>query len=258
MFTEIVISLAVAFTGWVCARLWLHRQHLLLCRYVLRPRLRIRVSVAALLRVQDDDGYILFHSPLRPGHFGPPGGAIKYTPPGRTALERLGFQAEPRTLPDQRDDLRGFIPASSLPRFARWLRSGDGRESATECLKRELREELSEVGHPELEDSLGDLVFLPVRTPIEGPRRVAGQPYHQIRFFDIYDLDCTTPAAQALRQTLLDIAGDPSDTGVIRVRREDIEWGRHRVGFILSHAAFLFGSRKPPIGPRPPQPDHAQ
>ncbi len=123
------------------------------------PRDRLlRVSFSALLRIRDEDRMVLFQTPARPDTFGPPGGVFKYFDPATPALGRLNFRVEQRATAEDttRSDLRGFLPYSSMKGFQRWFATGAYREDATECLRRELLEELAEVGFPGLaEDARG-------------------------------------------------------------------------------------------------------
>ncbi|MFD8818845.1 hypothetical protein ACFV23_47035 [Streptomyces sp. NPDC059627] len=244
MLEEILTGLIVSALGSGAAGLWLHRRRLRLLLPALRPGRRMRVSAAVLLRVQDDGGYVLFHSPRRPGSYGPPGGVAKYSAGARRHLERLGFHEEPRSQPNMRHDLRGFVPSRALAGFARWWAKGEGRESATECLRRELDEELAEVGHPDLGVDLTSVDFVAVRTVLDGPRRVPGQPYRQLRLMEVCDLDPASAGATELRRRLLDLADDPADGGVIRVSAYDIEYGRLDACYIQPQSAYLFGARR--------------
>ena len=61
---------------------------------------------------------MLFHSPARPGAYGPPGGVFKYYEPMERWLEKLGFQedrfAEQRPLPPVKPgDLLAFATAGA-------------------------------------------------------------------------------------------------------------------------------------------------
>jgi hypothetical protein len=244
MLEEILTGLIVSVLGSAAAGLWLHRRRLRLLVPALRPGLRVRVSAAVLLRVQDDGWYVLFHSPRRPGSYGPPGGVAKYSAGSRPDLERMGFQEEPRSQPDMRHDLRGFVPAKSLAGFARWWGRGEGRESATECLRRELREELAEVGHPTVGVDVSTVDFVAVRTVLDGPHRVPGQSYRQVRLMEVCDLDPTSPASAELRQRLLELAEDPTEAGIIRVSAFDIEYGHRDSCYIQPQSAYLFGERR--------------
>ncbi|MFH0173789.1 hypothetical protein ACIA6D_17475 [Streptomyces cacaoi] len=241
--SELVLGLTVSLIGVVASQLWRSRGHLSLLSSAMRPG-RIRVSVAAVLRVQRDDTYILFHSTRRPGSYGPPGGALKYRPSGRQELDRLCFQEEPRPTATASEDLRGFIPARSLPGFVRWWRSGTGRESASEGLRRELAEELTEVGHSELAAGVAELSFVAVRTVMDGPMPVLPHRYRQVRFLEVCDLDLGATAALALRQALFQLGESAVESKVICARSVDIEHGRLDHYYIGAHSSFLFGARR--------------
>lgn len=244
MVEAVVVGVVVAFLGWIASALWRNRGRLGLLGRSLRPGRRVRVSVAVLLRVQHDDLYVLAHSPLRPHTFGPFGGAVKYHPSARPRLDALGFQEEERTDERMRCDLRGFLKATALPAFARWLDAQRDRESAVECLRRELAEELGEVGHPELARGIAGTHFTRVRTVLDGPMAVPGKPYHQVRFFEVWDLDTTTAEAVALRDGLLALGRDPAVRGVVRVSADDIAHGRRGEDYVLPQSAFLTGGRR--------------
>ncbi|MFF7639882.1 hypothetical protein ACFZCX_06220 [Streptomyces canus] len=241
--SELITGLAVSLIGVLAAMLWRNRGHLRLLASTMRPG-RIRVSVAAVLRLQRDGTYVLFHSTRRPGSYGPPGGALKYRPSGRRELDRLCFQEEPRPIATAAEDLRGFIPARSLPGFVRWWRSGTGRESASEGLRRELTEELTEVGHPELALDLAELSFVTVRTIVDGPMPVRPYRYRQIRFLEVCDLDLGASDALALRQALFQLGESATESQVICARSVDIEHGRVDQYYIGAHSSYLFGARR--------------
>jgi hypothetical protein len=239
---NVLIDVAVSLVGPITVWAWLHRRDLSLLASAIRPGLRVRVSAAALLRIYEDDGYILFSSRNRPGSYGPIGGVIKYRLASRNELERFGFREETRRHPDMRYDLRGFLPARSLARFVRWWRSGSGRENSTECLRRELTKACA--GLPALAVPLDQLSFVPVRTALDGPLKVAAQAYRQFRLLEVCDLDLGAPGAALLRQRLLDLAADPAWPQVIRVTIADIEYGRWKECYIQPQSAFLFGGRR--------------
>lgn len=244
MIGTIVVSVAVALLGWIGRTLLHNRRHLALLRLLFTPRRRIRVSVAVLLRVQDEDHYVLFGSPTRPGSFGPPGGVVKYRESERRGVEKLRFDPEPRTDAVSKHDLRGFLPAAMVPGFARWLHRGTGREPSTDCLRRELVEELGEVGHPELTHLSPAVGFSPVRKVIDGPWNVPGEQYRQIRFIEVYDLLRDRPEADELRTALLALSRDPGDSQVIGATRQEILRGRSGLHQILPQSAFLLGDRR--------------
>jgi hypothetical protein len=212
---------------------------------VARPRSQVRVSFAALLRVKDDDGYVLVATSTRPGCFGPPGGVFKHRPGAAGGLDGMGFREERH--PSHRDamrfDLRGLLPAGSLRAFGRWFATGAGRETAEECLRRALAESLG----GQLGDDGGlvrNLVFVPFRTVVEGPTRVAGKDFRQVRRCEVYGLDLTDPVSARFRARLLALAADPAVGGVLVATSADIEaaWSDGRQ--VVPQSAYLIGDRK--------------
>ncbi|WP_178379942.1 hypothetical protein [Cryptosporangium aurantiacum] len=202
----------------------------------------VRISTAALLRVRDDDRFILFHSPTRPGAYGPPGGVVKLR--SSDALEAVGFRAEPRRNSAMHGDLRGFVPGIALGDFLRWWRTGADRESAPDCLRRELVEELAEIGRPDLAPEVDDVPLTPVRSVVDGPWSVPAAPYDQLRVFEVYDLAPGDARAERFRRTLTGLADDPAEPSVIWADRTDIEYGRCGPHYITPPSAFLFGDRR--------------
>lgn len=237
-------GVCVALLTWTGRTVWQNRHHLLLLKLLFVPRRKIRVSVAVLLRLHDEDHYVLFDSPTRPGGYGPPGGVVKYHQTPRGTLEKLGFDPEGRTNDVMKHDLRGFLPAARIPGFARWLHRATGREPATECLRREMIEELGEVGHPELAPLAQAVSFSPLRTVVDGPMKVPGEAYRQIRFIEVYDLLPDRPEAAELRAALLALARTPDSPHVIGATRQDIVRGRSGPHVVLPQSAFLIGDRR--------------
>ena len=212
-------------------------------RGVLGPR-TTRVSFSALLRVRDDDGYVLFHMPNRPGSYGPPGGVYKYFPPAARLLDGFGFRQE-RFVSEAgrgRADLRGFLPSRSVRPFLAWFAGGAYREDAGECLRRELEEELEEVGLPALAGEVRGLAVSPHRPLVEGPYSVPGMPYRQLRRFDVYDLLTTDGAAAWLWRRLIEAGADPDTAEVIRATDRQILHGRCGAALIAPHSAYLVGA----------------
>ncbi|WP_460071347.1 SMODS-associated NUDIX domain-containing protein [Streptomyces sp. YKOK-I1] len=241
---RVAATVAAALFIYIVKMLWQNRRHKRLLLLLFVPWRSTRVSVAALLRLHDEDRYVLFDSPTRPGAFGPPGGVIKYHETGRGELEKRGFRYEERSQAVMRCDLRGFLRARRVPRFASWLHDGTGRESATDCLRRELAEESAEVGHPELAPLAASVNFTRVRRVIDGPLKVAGAPYQQVRFLEVYDLVLDRPEAVELRSSLLALAADPADRHVVAVGREGIALGREGAHMVLPQSAFLIGDKR--------------
>jgi hypothetical protein len=215
--------------------------------WLLSPAPRhVRVSFAAILRIRDDEGVVLFEARSRPGAFTPPGGVFKHYGPAMDVLDRLGFRGDrwADRESDMRNDLRGLLPARSVPGFQRWFDSGAYREDADECLRRELAEELTEVGFPDLAADVRHLSFTHLRTEVEGPWDVPGKPYRQLRRLEFHDLVCTGQRAVRLRDRIIALAKDPRVHTVVVATPEDVAHGRAGRALIAPHAAYLTGGAR--------------
>ncbi|MFJ7218656.1 hypothetical protein [Amycolatopsis sp. NPDC098790] len=206
----------------------------------------VRISFSTLLRVTDDDRYVLFDSPKRPGAYGPPGGVVKFHPPAVRLLESWGFRPDRATAGAEkmRSDLRGMLPVRSLRRFQAWFATGAYRETAEECLRRELWEELAEVGLSALRPHTRRLSFISVRTVLEGPSSVPGKDFLQLRRFDIHDVAMVTSDAVRLRRELVESGYDAERSGVICANYDDIAHGRLNRALIAPHSALLAGEAR--------------
>lgn len=247
MVTGVLASLIAAVIFAAAAFLWRHRSNQLLRHpnLLFSRKVRIRVSFAAILRIKDDDCFVLFRASSRPS-FGPPGGVFKYNPAAQRELDRLEYQdeARPKIVGERRRrDLRGFIPARSMAGFTHWFKQDVDRETATEALRRELAEEVAEVGHAELAADVAALTFIRVRTVEEGPRREHRSEYFTLRRFEIYDLDITNEPSLQFQRKIVHIARDPSSPCIICVSAEDISHGRCNNDIISGHAVYLFGNK---------------
>jgi SMODS-associated NUDIX domain len=226
------------------------------CSLFLR-RCRIRVSCACLLRIVDESGqYLLAQTRLRRETFGPFGGAFKYFENARAHFDRFGF--EPQVMnqmngPGIKHDLRGFLWGSSVASFMRWFRRGTERESDSECLKRELQEELAEVALPELVPTVEGLEFAFVREVIEPPVCVEHTGYWQMRIFRVYDLDTSSPSGILLREQLLRKA--EANEWLMLASADQVRYGRVRYengSRMIGHqTGYLFSDRRV----RPNEPD---
>ncbi|WP_433261778.1 hypothetical protein ACQPZF_27745 [Actinosynnema sp. CS-041913] len=206
-------------------------------------RTPVRISFSALLRVRDDDRFVLFHSPTRPGVCGPPGGVIKYFPPAAGVLERLGFDEErtPPRIEVAGMDLRGLLPAGSVRRFLAWFATGAYREHAEDCLRRELAEESLEVGLGPTAENLHEARFAHVRTVVEGPAAVPGKPYRQLRRFEVYDLVTGNGVGLRITRRLARAGRAAEHPDVVCASRSDIRHGRLGRLLIAPQSAFLMG-----------------
>lgn len=149
-------------------------------------------------------------------------------------------------------DLRGLLPARSLRRFLSWFRSGAYREGSGDCLRRELVEEMDEVGLPPAGDGLGELEFTHVRTVSEGPDAVPGKHYRQLRRFEVFDLVTGAGGGLHLARRLLSAGVSAEHPDVVCASRADIRHGRVGRLLVAPQSAFLMGSSRlapdlPPI-----------
>jgi 8-oxo-dGTP pyrophosphatase MutT (NUDIX family) len=234
---------------------WRHRHNLSLLRTTLYPRGVVRVSFAALLRIKDDDRFVLVESSSRPGFFGPPGGVFKYHESAIPTLDALGFREQrfESHRAHMRADLRGFVPARSAAGFLRWFVRGDDRETATDCLRRELVEELGDAGGPDLLRDVERLTFRLVRVVVEGPNRVRRQPYRQLRRFEVYDLSISDEASARFRRRLIDLGGDRSTRVVLCVTGAEMATGWCGKSPVSPHSGYLLGRTRfvPDLPPMP-------
>jgi hypothetical protein len=212
--------------------------------YTLKRKYEIRVSMAALLRVCGSDQYLLFHVPFVPDTYGPPGGVIKFLETGQRQLDQLEFRGEvvPSLAADMERDLRGFLPARKLAPFLRWFNQGEGRETAEDCLRRELGEELGEVGYPNAVDNLDILRFSRVRVVSEGPNTVRNAPYLLLRVIAVYDLDLSHPPSADANSRLLGLVG--KGDRVVSASAAEISRGRSGRAIIGSQSCLLYGTTR--------------
>lgn len=235
--------------------LWRHRGNLSLLRTTLYPRGLVRVSFAALLRIKDDDRYVLVESSTRPGFYGPPGGVFKYHEAAIPTLDALGFHEQ--RFEQRRDhmkrDIRGFVPARAAAAFLRWFVTGEDRETATECLRRELVEELDDPGRPGWGSDVGSLTFRHVRTVMEGPRPVPNEHYRQMRRFEVYDMVVTDETSARIRRRLIDMSRDPATGATLCTNATEIATGWCGDTPLTPHTAYLVG-RSPSRADLPARP----
>jgi SMODS-associated NUDIX domain len=206
------------------------------------PSQEVRVAMSALIRIAIGDQYILVRNLHRPENFSPFGGVYKYFRDTQIKLDSLDFR--PQALDaDMVSDLRGFLPYEQLDEFLNWFRQGQGRETADQCLYRELHEEAAQIGIEIQSDELTGIRFAHVRTIQEGPEIVPGESYVQYRIFDVYDLVPETARGQDLARRIWDHAVCSQD--MISASAQEIKRGRDRSGHLIgSTAPYLFGHQR--------------
>lgn len=220
------------------------RKARLLTTRVWRRRAEIRVSFSALLCARSGGRFLLVQNFHRPELFGPLGGVYKYRPYARRHLDPLLFR--PQDVgpgDDMKNDLRGYLPRRNLLNLLKWFERREDRETETECLLRELREEFAEIGPTGLPEVPSSIPIRLVRRVTEGPERVPGHPYGQFRLFEIYEPVEDDPQAQTFLTRLFDAAG--AHNRLIVVNADEIMRGRSRDShFVGNYCAYLIGTKR--------------
>lgn len=221
-------------------------------------RNELRVSFSAFLRISRIGLYPLIESSRRPMDFGPFGGVYKFRDNARVDFDSWFFNPEETR---EENDLSGFIPAYNLRKIVDWFCSGKDRETAVECLTRELNEELEEIGLPELKPKIANLKFRPVRTTWHKPKQVPDQSFHVFRIVDVMTLvdgdvgveDFVNSLFERIAESNLDEAAGQS---VILATHKEIDNCRSRLGLLIgTHTQYLFhglaeGPEPPPVQER--------
>jgi len=246
MIQGIIASLAAAVIG--ALAVFVSKNHhwlgLLWYRFLYAGR-PIRVSFASLLIVQEEGRFVLVRMPRRPEAFGPFGGVYKIFSEGRRELSDLGYMAQEENSAASAaisGDLRGTIPGRSVFKFLRWFDGERGRESSTDCLRRELREELLEIGRVEEAALVDSLRFQRVRCVREGPKSAGtGFDFIQIRQFDVFGLVDAEAVNQDFFARLIEASAVSLDLLVVGAAQ--IIKGRAGNKVIGHHACYLLGSK---------------
>ena len=141
-----------------------------------------------------------------------------------------------------KDDLRGFLPRRYLGRLVKWFETKDDREMPGECLRRELREELSEIGLPNIRVP-AQLSLRRVRTVSEGPEDVPGQHFLQYRLFEVYALLPAGRQVEEFQRSLMAQAEIHKD--LLLATTAKIVAGRSADGrMITHHSAYIIGKKR--------------
>lgn len=219
------------------------RLRFLKCRIIQRNT-DIRVALSALLRISLSGKYLLVRNLHRPETFGPFGGVLKYHEAVRPYLDSLLFK--PQDLgpgEDMHCDLRGFLPRKNLPKLIKWYEKSEGRETAQECLARELEEEVGEIGLPKAMRLPAALKLRRVRAVTEGPEPVPGQSYTQYRVFEVFEPAEISKQQRRFLKKLTEMASFHPD--LLLASPEEIKSGRARDDSLIGHHAayFLYSKR---------------
>lgn len=250
MIQGIIASLCatlIASTGIFVFRNWGWLSGFVGC-FAFRRSLQLRISISAILKIAINNKLVLIRMPRRSEAFGPIGGVVKFYDAARRRLGEIGFAAQ---LDDSVDDLRGFIPAGRVLYFYQWLRSEEDRESVAECLRRELREELKEIGEESLCGDIDGLRFRRVHIVREGPKSPGEAfSYIQFRLFYVYEIPLSERKNREFAEKIFERL--EANENLVAVSSAEIIKGRIEQGLIGSHACYLLTVRSlrpdlPPI-----------
>ncbi len=205
------------------------------------PRSKIRFSTSALLRVKSGSGFVLTITPQRgesPPYWGPLGGVVKCR---HHALDKIHLlDVQPDWLPDDSHDmdhdLRVRMRGYRFLRFMYWYWRGKERESPTEAVARELKEELGELGLESLVAEVDSLEYSVC--PVKSTFYREGELFH-FRLF--YVIDATGPSASRFEQQLLENLA-PGKLALIS--EAAIKLGRDHGTSVGGHSAFLIPGEK--------------
>jgi hypothetical protein len=208
-----------------------------------KPNVEVRVSISAILAITDGGRYLLIRNLRRPESFGPIGGVYKHLEEAQPELEATQFRPEGIDAV-MKNDLRGFLPRRRLGRFLKWFERKDDREMPGDCLRRELREELSEIGLGTMRVP-AQLALRRVRRVCEGPERVPGQQLflYQFRLFEVFALVPLGRQMEVFIRTLLGEAESHPD--LLLASAPEIVVGRSADNrMITQHSAYVVGKRR--------------
>jgi len=207
----------------------------------------VRISFSTLLRVRNGQNYLLIRNNRRREQFGPIGGVNKYYDSAIRFLDSVCFR--PQVVAKEMEyDLRGFLPSKHLPKLVDWYLQKQDCENSDTSLRREIKEELSEMGISSIQVP-DDMDFQAVRIIWEGPRQVPGLGYNQFRLFHIFDIRPNSNSSKTFLEDLWCAGGDSQN--LLIVTPQEILQGRSSNSTLIgSLSEYLFHSRlSRPDGP---------
>lgn len=122
------------------------------------------------------------------------------------------------------------------------MATGEGRETSSECLIRELIEELDEISRPSPFPSKR-IRFRRIRTIVEEPQFIPALGKVQYRIFEIHEFDDGDLPKEEMVDALA--AAGVGSKDLIWATADEMKRGRHLDGGIIgSHAPYLFGTER--------------
>jgi hypothetical protein len=209
---------------------------------LVRRRSTFRFSACAIMRVKRGNQFLMVMTPARGDslpYWGPLGGVLKCRHSAVNLLSDLDVQTDwlPTADDDMNRDLRVKMQGARFWRFMRWYWKGDGRESPSDALTRELKEELGEVDLDGLDRLVEQLEFT-VSSP-RAPRLYRQDGMWHFRLF--YVLDAVKPLASEFEEKLFDAL--PRDD-LAFIAEDEIKRGTHAGVAVGGHGAFLIPGGK--------------
>lgn len=235
----VVSAALVGLIGW----LWRHRVWLpaVFVAQFLKRRSRYRVSIAVLVRVLVGGDLCLVRMvPGRPEAYGPLGGVKKFFPQARPFLDKICFEPQfaEGHMSEHAADLRGYLSGANLARFLRWVNREGEHESAADCARREIGEELRISGVDISPDLLNRLTFRTIRDVFEYQAR----PQRQVRLLSVLELADESVAAEF--SSLLGSHAHDASGSIYVATADEVDRGRARNDVpIGSHAEYLVRSK---------------
>ena len=205
----------------------------------------IRFSASALLRLDSGQDFVVIKTPARGtsvAYWGPLGGVIKCKSGAAKLLADIEVSFD--VLADQHEDmdrdLRVKMTGKRFWRFIRWYWSAASRESPEEALKRELKEELSEVGLEALVPDV-DKAEVEISRVCSTGLFKQGDVYHYRLF---YMLERVGPDGVAFREKLLASVRPGGLEMVSVVSPDEIRKGAHKGVLVGDHCCYLVTGAK--------------
>lgn len=212
-------------------------------RYVhyrfVRPNMPVRVSFAAIIRLEKDGRFLLLKTPRRPEGFGPVGGVYKYHESATSALDSLEFQPEVAHR-KMAHDLRGVVPRRHLGGLISWFLHEHDRETARDCLLREMREELAEAGLGITPPAASEIQLRRVRQVTQSPHAEVEGGLLQFRIIDVYEFASRHAVIAAFIKALFRASGP----NIVTATADEIIRGRCATNELVhANACYLSGNR---------------
>jgi hypothetical protein len=203
----------------------------------------IRISCASLLKIENENKFLLIKNKLRPNLYSPIGGANRYSTSATSFLKEIDFQHDGNHSKVKVDklkrDLRGFLPAKKLFKFIDWYSKSKDREENS--LHREINEEFTEIQLGKILKYTKDVEFNFLKEITEVPHSVSGKNFLQFRILRVYEISSDFEKLNLLIENLK----TENNPNLIWVSNDEIQQGRdENHNLIGSNTCYLIGDKK--------------